>query len=485
MDYDVVNIPNDRYDLRGMRLANGKACCYWTNRGSGNINGVTAILNNSNVVAINNNEICISLDGIDSVDDICDMLSAFSRELYKYGTSIKGVNFRFVVSNQEEEMLVNKVNERLRLSAVVKRGLNYGNVRKRSLVGTDQRQSELKRQRELKEHEELKREEEERKRQEELRKREEFLEKNKDVKDLSAGGRTDNVTTYNNGIMEKYSVSDGKIYRDNDFLSINEQKQMLLDKLIKDPVEYEKISNMRQEELDVYLNEIINSNKKAYYLESASKQSVLDERGAIANEAASREDGKVNTELGISTKLPSSSDKYQAVETREDGTLEMVTPEVTTSTVGFASGTQGTSSFDVGDSVSDDMGENYSNEESLSERKVENIYYFDDYNNIIYNSLGEAIGKVGAFGYEIDIDTNELKKDGQVLGSIGDINDMGKDNNNSKNKTNVYKRVYKKDNIHSIYGNNRSDAFVSLPVIIFIISLLLLIGSGIILFMMR
>ena len=67
-----------------------------------------------------------------------------------------------------------------------------------------------------------------------------------------------------------------------------------------------------------------------------------------------------------------------------------------------------------------------------------------------------------------------------VVGQIGDIHDMEKAK--EKSKVRVYK-PNKRPNYNSI--NKKDAAFISLPVIIFIFSLLLLVASGIILYLMK
>ena len=87
-------------------------------------------------------------------------------------------------------------------------------------------------------------------------------------------------------------------------------------------------------------------------------------------------------------------------------------------------------------------------------------------------------------------------KNNKVLGEIGDINDMGKSSTKSIGNDNVIdfekakskRRVYKPERPRSGIvntNNEKSAAFISLPIILFIISLVLLVVSGIILFMIR
>ena len=52
---------------------------------------------------------------------------------------------------------------------------------------------------------------------------------------------------------------------------------------------------------------------------------------------------------------------------------------------------------------------------------------YTDSSGIIYNKDGNVIGQVGVSGYLVD-ENNNLTRYNQVLGCIGDINDMGKSN---------------------------------------------------------
>lgn len=468
MDYSVVDIPNDRYVLKGIRLKKGRTCCYWTNKNNiGGINTVVVILNNSNVIDIKNNEICISLDGITNANDMIEMLNAFSQEISKLGVFIRNTKFKFVVSNKDEEVVVNQLISRFRFDAVIERSRGYSND-DRNINADRAYQDGIN------------------KKQEELKKQEDIL-KSQESRELNSSGMTDNITTYNNGVMNKVSITDGVAYYDNDMLSIAEKKKILLEELMKDPVEYANLVKMSREELDVYLTKRVNSSNKNYYLERPDSKEKFDARKNIANNAAYREDGLVNTELGIVANSPTNSNRYGAVEKQDDNNYNLVAPEVTTSSINSSGGSQiDASSRASGESFSSDNSNDTNiTSENLSEREVEEVYYFDDYNNLIYNSLGEIVGKVGNDGYEIDWETNNLKRNGDVIGTIGDINDMGKDNSKSNSKV----RVYKKETNSSMYKNNNDTkdqaAFISLPVIMFIISLFLLIGSGIILFLMK
>ena len=136
-------------------------------------------------------------------------------------------------------------------------------------------------------------------------------------------------------------------------------------------------------------------------------------------------------------------------------------------------------------------GDNNPNEVNYTEEEIQDveqvtelaIYYLDD-SGYIYDENGEFVredygyAKIGDGHYIVD-EYNNLKKDEQVKGTIDDIRNMGKRNTNNKPK------IYKKEKLSVCSSDNKSGGFVNLPIIIFVISFLLLVGSGIILFMMK
>ena len=117
--YEVKNIKNDRYDLYGVKLENGKSCCYWKNKGNVNINTVVVIFNNNNVVSVLDNEICISLDSVKDYRNQYELLKAFLNELVKNGVSINDTKFNFVVTNSEEKQMASMLAENLGVKAVI------------------------------------------------------------------------------------------------------------------------------------------------------------------------------------------------------------------------------------------------------------------------------------------------------------------------------------------------------------------------------
>lgn len=106
------------------------------------------------------------------------------------------------------------------------------------------------------------------------------------------------------------------------------------------------------------------------------------------------------------------------------------------------------------------------------ERDVNTIYYVD-YNDLtIYDKDGNIIGKIGSSGYSVNLNTNQLKKDGKVIGFIEDSRSM----NRSYDMSKPHVRTLKKE-------NKFNAAFVTGEAILLVIVLTVLLVSMVIYFM--
>lgn len=461
-NYRLLHKEENGLDIYAIKMENGKLVLYWKNIDSSNINNVIVILNNSDNIRIKNNQICISLDGINNVNDIKVILSIFSREIQKMGIDVTRVRFIFIIDNDKQREDISVVVRDLGISAF----FEVSNNVKRDNV------------------------------QEEAKKRIENLESEK----LRDGkGKIDSITVGD----KKYSVdSENKtIHADSGnkgLLSDLEMKKMLLEELMKDPLNKQKFSQMTAEELDKYLMDTINRGKKTSYMERATTVSSNDSpKEKVAMNVSHEKDGVVNRELGIGIAAPGNPDKYFAVE-NNGNEHRVVSPSVSTSQMnsGNVSGNSTAGSVEENISNNDlEEGNDFNLTKLDVASKSELDVYYVDSSGIIYNKDGNVIGQVGVSGYLVD-ENNNLTRYNQVLGVIDDINNMGKSNvqdiNNDKvidmekAKKLVYKPERPKYNANNSTKNTeKSAAFVSLPVILFIISLVLLVASGIILFMIR
>lgn len=463
-NYRLLHKEENGLDIYAIKMENGKLVLYWKNINSSNINNVIVILNNSDNIRIKNNQICISLDGINNVNDIKVILSIFSREIQKMGIDVTRVRFIFIIDNDKQREDISVVVRDLGISAFfeVSNNVKKGNV------------------------------------QEDAKKRIENLESEK----LRDGkGKIDSITVGD----KKYSVdSENKtIHADsgnNGLLSDLEKKKMLLEELMKDPKNRQMLSEMTAEELDKYLMDTINRGKKTSYMERATTVSSNDSpKEKVAMDVSHKKDGVVNRELGIGMVAPGNSDKYFALENgNNNNEYRVVSPSVSTSQMnsGNVSGNSTAGSVEENISNNDlEEGNDFNLTKLDVASKSELDVYYVDSSGIIYNKDGNVIGQVGVSGYLVD-ENNNLTRYNQVLGCIGDINDMGKSNVQDINNDKVIdfemakKRVYKPERPkynanNSTKNTEKSAAFVSLPVILFIISLVLLVASGIILFMIR
>ena len=257
-------------------------------------------------------------------------------------------------------------------------------------------------------------------------------------KEVLATGSKEIVKQGPNGEILKYVESNGKIYDNNFNISIQEQKQQLLDEWSKEPVNSNEIIKKSPETLDAELTKIVTYGQKQYDLNDTnmSNQQTNNEYANIANNISKQEDGKVNTELGIVQNGVNNSREFTVVEQTNNG-YNVVTPTTTEQTISSSTG------INTSTSTSDD-GYNIDNNSQLLNDGIDtrdvlnNIYYIDDYTKEIYNSNGELIGTIGS-NYYIDMN-NHLVKNNEVIGTIENIKDM------PMAKTTAKKRVLEKPN---------------------------------------
>lgn len=443
-EYSVTKINSSKFDLNGIRLANGKTCCYWKNKGSNKINDVIVIMNNSNVVNVSNNQMCISLDGVTNGNDMLAMINAFLQEMKKMGINGKEFNFRFIVDNKKDVVTVNRIIDSLGIKGIIVKSDLYNSFSENLDEAID----------------------------------------NINNNDLVAGGNNKQINKYEEGSLKKYTISDDKVYDDNNNLSLAEQKKIKLSEWMNDPIKMQEIIGLSKEELDKRLTETVTIGIKTHYLESSNNNVRDNKVSSVANDKARMEDGKVNSELGIVKNNVSNNNQYSTVEENK-GDVKVVNPTVSSYEVSSSNNNVvNFNDYSVDNSYA--LDNNKDNDTDLlkeedTQRNIESEVYYLGSSGEIYNKDGKIVGRLGVGGYAVN-ENNNLLRYNNVIGVIGDINDMGV--NKTEIKANV--RVLKKPD-RPVYSRNskKSAAFVNLPVIIFIISLLLLIGSGIILFLMK
>ena len=281
-------------------------------------------------------------------------------------------------------------------------------------------------------------------------------------RNITASG-SENIEVQKDTGIQNITTSNDKAYINSGLLSIDEQKRILLQEWQNDPYMYGKLVDLSKEEIDRMLIESVTSNMTAYRMESSREQNAYDEASNVAKDKAATEDGLYNSELRIVRNNVSDKNKYSVVEER-GGQVQVVNPDVSNASIN-----SGGISNDFGGRTEEGIiDENVQSRENLGE------YYLDEEYNV-YDNNGNIMGRVGQNGVWVDFNTNTLVVNGNLVGYVGDYKDMGK-SSESLNKRNV--RVKRKD-------ENKRAAFVSFPVIMFVLSAMLLIGSVILLFVLK
>lgn len=445
--YEVNRQVKNNYEMCLIKLENGQKCLYWNKKGTNDIKKIIVIFNNENVVNIKDDEICVSFDKVSSKEDFINLMVALGTELYKNKIDITKVEFKFIVDKKEEIDNVNDFISKYKLKGDFEYTEKYTQ-----------------------------------------------LTQNLDdaINNIAVSNKDSQIVKEDNNQINKYVVHDDKIYSDNDTLSINEQKKNLLDQRLKDEAKVNEMSKMSAQEVNDSLTKEVTSNKKEYLMEDSHESKEDSNFERVSNDVAREQDNKVNDELGIIKNSPSNEKSFSAVE-KDGDKLSIVNPYVVQESITPNNfNNKNTNTNDVTSYSNSSYDRSFWDDDnelaSLKENgKVENrgevlpVYYVDNEEKL-YNERGDMVGRNGVGGYLIN-EKNNLVLYGKVVGQIGDINEM--DRSSSKENSNV--RVYKPNRKSSYYNNNKKEdsGIVSLPVIIFIISLFLLIGSGIILYLMK
>lgn len=425
MDYQVRKLKNQGvFDVYVARDEKSEFM-YWGKNTTQNVNQVAVVFDKKNAnIQLNEGMMVLSLDKITNFADL-EKASRFFMANINDGYN-RNVKLYFVVENDKQKQVAEALGNILGVSCEIVKSYSYNKA-----VIADV-ENKLRNQ------------------------------------NYVANGDTKTLEVQNGNSINKITVSDNKAYVNSGMLSIEEQKYSLLQEWKRDPYKSEKMSTMSEVEIDRMLTEAVTSNLKEYRMESAREQEATDMVGEVAMNKAIQEDGKVNAELGVVENNVSNVNDYSVVEEKEDG-VQIVNPTVTSSYIdsgGISSSSVGTNNF-----VDSNLEENA---EQSREVVADEFYLDEEYN--VYNNNGEIIGKIGREGLLIDYNSNTLVRNGQVLGFIGDYKDMGKSNSNGMKKPNV--RTLRKND------SNKSAAFVSFSVILFVLSSLLLMGSVILLFVL-
>lgn len=425
MYYSLENLGNySRYDL--MRVSfDGKEFMFWKKKNGPPVTEVLVVLDGQSAerVPVLDGKVILSLDkimgnGKGNPRDLRDAILIFQRV-----TKNDKIRIKFLISNNEQKEIIERVCHSLGVSYEIENA----NL---AIKGME----------------------------------EEMI---KQAQNMRAGdGQM--IEKYDNGQLKQITVQDGKAYENNGMLNTEEEKVSLLREWMKDPVKRDKLSRMSVEARDEWLTRTVLASRKEYRMESANEQIADDKVGELAMNKVSQEDGLVNTELGVVQNNVSNANQYSAVEQHGDN-VQLVNPDVQHSYISSSGISSNTSS---GNEVSESHNIN-TNVEDEQSRSIEDQVFYISPENVVYDSQDNQIGMLGQ-DYGIDYNDNVLLKNGEKIGYIGDYKDMGQAQSNAHAKPVV--RTLKKPEL------DKNAGMVSLPVIIFILSALLLIGSAILLF---
>ena len=430
--YNVVKQENQKYNIFMIKLEDGKRCLFWNNKNASEFGDITVIFNNDNVVNINDKQILLSFHGVTNKENLNELMIAFGTEVYKkdcLNLDITKVKFNFIVDSKDEEDIANEFISKFRLDGKITHSEKYNQ-----------------------------------------------LTQNLDdaISNISVNSNDNQIVKEDNDEIKKYTIHEDKIYSDNDTLSITDKKKILLSEWRKDPIKSKDIYNISREELDKMLTDAVTNNLKVNHMEdNVSNKENKFER--LSNDIARKEDNKVNDELGIIKNNLTNENKYTVLEKKEER-INVVKPQTFSNNISVHNDEYKVDTVTTGvdSSFWDDDNELGSLDNDLP------VYYVGD-SNEIYNQYGKFVGRNGVGGYQINEDNNLVSTyNNTVVGQIGDIHDM--DKVKEKSKVRVYK-PNRKLNYNSI--DKKDSGIISLPVIIFIISLFLLVGSGIILYFMK
>lgn len=424
MTYKSELIPSI-YDLHRVYFDNdNKRFLYWRNKGSQADREIMVVFNqNYGNVSLKDGMVVLSLDRLSNYNDLYSAMKIFTEEILKN----KSVSIQFVIGNEQERQVAEALGKEFRIPYQI-RNIN----------------------------------------QKVEQKLEEMKQPNQELE--SVGSKT--IRTNDQGQIKKYMVEGDTVYENNDSLSLEELKQKKLAELMNDSVEMQKIVGMSKGELDQYLTRLVTVGRTAYRLESSSDQVSYDQRGQVAKEEAQREDGKVNSQLGIVQNNPSNSNSFSAVEKNSDE-FQVVHPGIVHSSISSTGTVQSSaSSSSVGFDYDKDV---QLEDEDEQQRSVEQEYFLDEEYNI-YMKDGQLVGRVGQNGYMPNYQDNTLLKDGKVIGVIGDYKSI------NYARDNVYVKPAVRTLTKPGLEPTKKAGFISFPVILFIFSALLLIGSAVLLF---
>lgn len=113
INYNIKKIDNstNNYDKYIINLSNGKSCYYYENLNNQFVNVIEIMFTNSQIInKFENNKIYLFFDNITNLEDIKTFIAAFNIEF-------SNLKFRFIINNQEERKLAEKIIKALKIDS--------------------------------------------------------------------------------------------------------------------------------------------------------------------------------------------------------------------------------------------------------------------------------------------------------------------------------------------------------------------------------
>lgn len=278
MNYSVSDINgNPNYTVKGIRLKNKVVTCiYWSNKNSKEINEVITIFKNNSIRNIKDNQICISLNGINDIESQKECIKAFCEQLKEMKLDVKKIVFVFVITSKEEQLLAAEMINTLRLNGKIY--LQKSNANKEMEKENKNSPKDEEKEKEI---------------ENKLDNEEEFKGKSNIV----------DITKYDQNNRKNITVNketNTAIDLSKENLSLREMMLAKYRELMNDPIEKEKLLNMPDEEVIKYVNTIVNMSRTDYQVKEGQVNETI---GVGINDVGKQNDITVHEKQGEKTNI--------------------------------------------------------------------------------------------------------------------------------------------------------------------------------------
>lgn len=456
--YKIINltkqVPNTSgVNLYGVQFFDNKKFMFWFKNNIGKISRVIVIIDAKNEnVSLENGAVVLSLKGLNNYDDIKTAIKFFI-QIMKL-EHLNDIEFRFVIENTHQQAVVESVISELQIPRA-----NTWNIS--ANIKPDNKSNVINQ-----------------------------VEEDLTKRNFTASGSTQTIIGSDG---TNYTVVDGeKVIENVGTLTIEEEKLILLKKMQQDSYYASRMQEMTKEELDSYLTNIVVSNRtQASFANPTELRNSNNDVAVAAQSNASIEDGQAaviatDPSVAVVKNSPSNTESdFTLVEKNaETGKVQASEAQVRETTINSGGYEESTYKFQgqVVDSSYKDPGIKVD-----SEMEVETlpVYYIDEETFKLYDSVENydagIESQVTKEGCRPDlVNYSLLDATGKEIGKLANVKSMDK-TPNAINKERANAKVLRlvKTNNNDSY---KSAAFVSLPIIMFILSALLLLSSAILYF---